>query len=73
MIKIEGGVGMQVKGNKIDIMAEVSQMLDNLVTNHILDKKDVEECVRIAFMSREEVRKESDKKLEELLRQLLED
>ena len=32
MIKIEGGVSIQVKGNKIDIMAEVAQMLNTLVT-----------------------------------------
>lgn len=60
MLQIKGGESIEIRGTKLDIMAEVTQLLRRLIEIEALDREDVDECVKLAFMSREEIAKETE-------------
>ncbi len=73
---------VEIKGGKIDLMAELSVLIRNLVRCGAFDEEDINECVELALLSEKDlnerfqnVKEEASIKLKELdeFREFLED
>lgn len=66
MLLIDSKKGnMEVEGTKVQLMAEVTMMLRQLIEREILDNADVNECAKLATMSKEDLEKKSKEAAEE--------
>lgn len=62
----------QISGTKMDLSVEVTALLRHCFNGHIFTKEDMQEFVRLASMTNEELRAEN-KRLDEELRKKLND
>lgn len=63
MLKIKGGESIEIRGTKLDIMVEVIQLLRRLIEIGTLNREDIDECVKLTFMSNAEIVKETEEKI----------
>lgn len=83
MIKASKKNGLTIKGDPLTVAAELSAIIHYMLVYNVLPKKDIEEAIRYAFMSDEEietkvdnikehknVEKEAKKELKKLLDEL---
>lgn len=64
MIKVNEGL-VQVRGNKETIMAEISMLVHTVVgVTKILTKEDIDECLKLGYMTDEELSNAENKQKE---------
>jgi DNA-binding FrmR family transcriptional regulator len=67
MIKVGKGA-LEISGTTIDILAELTSVMHELVVNmEVISKDDLDMCVKPAVKSDEEVNKEANECLQKLL------
>lgn len=67
MIKVGNGV-LEISGTTIDILAELTSVMHELVVNmEVISKDDLDMCVKLAVKSDEEVNKEANECLQKIL------
>ena len=78
MLKVDGGAVI-ISGKKIELMAELTQLIHALVDDEevkCFTKEDIDLCVKTAFMSTDEVKEQADgilsKFIDDLFANLLE-
>ena len=54
MLKADGG-NVEIKGSKIDLLAELSVLIRNLVRCGAFDEKDINKCVELALLSEKDL------------------
>ena len=65
MIKVDKGL-VCYEGTKVDILAELTHLINRIVKSGKFTKEDIRLCVDTAFKSDDEIIKEVDDKMEEL-------
>ena len=74
MIKIKDGV-VDVEGSKMELYVELSTIIHVLYEREKLSKEEIEEGMKLAFLSEnelmEKIKKEAIEKISELIKELL--
>lgn len=60
MIKSQYEKGLKIEGDSLTIAAELSAIIHFMLVDNVLPKKDIEEAIRYAFMSDEEIETKVD-------------
>lgn len=54
MLSSENGL-VTIKGNQVEILTDLTTLINTLQKKEVLDRQDVDEAVKLAFMSSEEL------------------
>lgn len=58
MIKVDDKC-VEIRGKKMTLMANLTQIINVLFNDEVMDKSDIDECVRVASLSDEELKAET--------------
>lgn len=50
---------VEIRGDKTKLMANLTQIINVLFNEEVMDKSDIDECVRVASLSEEELKAET--------------
>lgn len=57
MLSSENGL-VKIKGNQVEILSDLTTLINTLQKKEVLDRQDVDEAVKLAFMTSEELEAE---------------
>lgn len=66
MIRIDKN-HIEFEGNKLELIAELSMLMHDFYEKRVIDDRDIEQVVKIAKTSKEQLRREAEEKLMGLL------
>lgn len=58
---------VEIRGDKTKLMANLTQIINVLFNEEVMDKSDIDECVRVAYLSDDELVKETEEKFEKAI------
>ena len=63
---------VEIRGDKTKLMANLSQIINVLFNEEVMDKSDIDECVRVASLSEEELKAETANNFEKAWQKAME-